>query len=164
MEYMDLYDQNKKLTGEFIERSNRHDIPEGRFVNIILIIIENSKNEFLIQKTSKEKNSEYATTGGHVKKGNTNIETVIEEVNEELGLNITEKDFSLYETFKMHNKVFFDVYYMKKDIDIEELIIQESEVESVEWMTKDKILSLIKNNNFRKSNIKPFNDILNDNI
>ena len=42
--------------------------------------MENSKGEFLFQMVSKEKGSIWATTGGHVKSGETSLDGIINEI------------------------------------------------------------------------------------
>ncbi len=70
LEYLDLYDENKNLTGEKIIRpKGKPQVPKNRYINLVIIFIRNSKGEFLFQKTSKEKGSVWATTGGHVQSG-----------------------------------------------------------------------------------------------
>ena len=50
----------------------------------VIVFIENSEGKFLIQKTSKEKGSVWATTGGLVSSGYTSDETIVKEIEEEL--------------------------------------------------------------------------------
>jgi len=71
MEKRDLYDINKNLTGETIFKGE--DIPEDRYIVVVLVYIQNSEGKFLIQKRSKIKNGKYATTGGHPKNGEDSI-------------------------------------------------------------------------------------------
>lgn len=58
-EYIDLYDENKKLTGEklFREKGNKLAVPSNRYIVVVLAFIENSNGEFLFQMTSKRKNN-----------------------------------------------------------------------------------------------------------
>ena len=87
MEYLDLYDKNKRLTGEIVLRTHdKANIEKGKYINIVLVFIKNSDNKFLFQKTSREKDSVIATTGGHVKLWEKSIEVILEEIKEELGL------------------------------------------------------------------------------
>ena len=65
----------------------------------------------------------------------------------------------MFET-EQHLLAFQDSYYVKKDIDINTLKIQAEEVDSVEWMTIEKINSLIEMGIFRKGNINPFIDLI----
>lgn len=162
-EYTDLYDENKNLTGEklFREKGTKLIVPKGRYSIVVLAFIENPKGEFLFQMTSKRKKNVWATTGGHVKSGQTSKEAIIEEIKEELGIDINEDEVKLFKTYK-YDDAFKDVFYIKKDIDINSLTYQEDEVEYVKYLTKDEILDLINNDgNIRKTNIDAFLDIIN---
>lgn len=161
-EYTDLYDENKNLTGEklFREKGTKLIVPKGRYSIVVLAFIENSKGEFLFQMTSKRKKNVWATTGGHVKSGQTSKEAIIEEIKEELGIDINEDEVILFKTYK-YDDAFKDVFYIKKDIDINSLTYEKDEVEYVKYLTKDEILDLINNNgNIRKTNIDAFLDII----
>ena len=158
MEYLDLYDENRKLTGKKILRGSGK--PEkGNFINLVIIFIKNDEDKFLIQKTSKEKKGIWATTGGHVKSGQTFKEAIIEEVKEELGLDIGREKFELVYTEKF-DFAFMDVYYLEKNINIEDIKVQEEEVEFVKWLSIDEIKDLINKGEFRKGNIVAFEKVL----
>ena len=45
-------------------------------------------------------------------------------------------------------QVFFDIYYIKKDFDISELVLQKEEVESAKWLSLKEIIQLINNGLF----------------
>ncbi len=154
MEYLDLYDINKNLTGEkyLREKGKKSEVPKGSYYIIVFIIIENSKKELLLQKTSIEKGSVIALTGGHVKSGQTSKEAAIEEVAEELGLTIKEEELSLVNTGN-NDRLIFDVYSLKKDIDINSLVYQEDEVEYAKFYTKEEVKDLIDNNLVRQSSV-----------
>ena len=153
MEYIDVYNEKKELTGKVIPRTKeRPDLGPDEFIRIIIIFIQNSKNELLIQLTSKEKNSEWATTGGFVKTGDTSEETVNIEVSEELGIDISNEDVKYIGDFKRGIAI-FDVYYLKKDIDINDLVYQKEEVDHVEWLSFEQIDKLIEEGKYRKGNI-----------
>ena len=161
-EYTDLYDENKNLTGEklFREKGTKLIVPKGRYSVVVLVFIENSSGEFLFQKTSKRKKNLWATTGGHVKSGQSSIEAIIEEIKEELGIIIFESEIKFFKTYK-YNDAFKDVFYIKKDIDIKQLTYQKDDVDYVKYLTKNEILSLINNNgDIRKTNIDAFLDII----
>lgn len=160
MEYLDLYDENQNLIGEKILRSKNMKPVIGKYIKIVIVFIENSEGKFLIQKTSKEKGSVFATTGGLVSSGYTSDETVVKEIEEELGLIVDFKELKHIETIK-REYAFQDTYYLKKDIDIKNLILQECEVEYVKWLSIDEIKKLISNNEFRKGNVMPFLNLLN---
>ena len=94
IEKRDLYDKNRNLTGETIYKGE--EIPEGKYINVVLVFIQNSEGKFLIQKRSEIKNGKYATTGGHPKSGETSIQGIITEVKEEIGVDVNPQDLVLY--------------------------------------------------------------------
>ena len=52
MEKRDLYDSNRNLTGETIYKGEQ--TPDGKFIVVVLIFIQNSEGKFLIQKEEVE--------------------------------------------------------------------------------------------------------------
>lgn len=155
MEYLDLYDNERNLTNEKICRGD--EIPDNRFILLTCIIIENSKNELLMQFTSPEKNSVWALTGGHVTTGEDTLSTIIRETKEELGLNLENDKIELITT-KQCGHTFFDLYYVQKDVSINDLILQKEEVDYVKWCTLDELDQYINERTLRKSNINMLND------
>lgn len=157
MEIRDLYDENKILTKETIKKGEK--VPKGRYYITVVVWIQNNNNEFLIQKTSKEKGSYYSTTGGHPKSGETSIQGIVTEVKEELGLDINPKNLTLFKTIKTEDD-FVDLYYLKQDIDLKGITLQKEEVEEASWMTQKEIESLIKNKQFLAPHIDFYKDCL----
>lgn len=153
MELIDLYDENKKLTGETIYKGKI--VPKGCYYITVIVFIQNSKNEFLIQKRVKEKDGKWATTGGHPVSGETSKQGIITEIKEELDVNVVEKNIKLFKTIKTEDD-FVDIYYLKEDINIKKIKIQKEEVEDVKWATIDEINELIKNGSFSGSHTEFF--------
>ena len=151
MEYLDLYDRHYHNTSKTILRGEK--VPENYFIKVVVVFIENSEHKFLFQMTSKEKGSVYATTGGHVKSGSIPIKTIREEVYEELGILIPKCHFKHLSRLRMGDRI-VDVYYLKKDINIDELALQQEEVYSVFWFSKDELRELSKKDNIRKSSFE----------
>lgn len=150
MEKRDLYDINKKLTGETIYKNEK--IPANRYILVVLVFIQNSQGKFLIQKRSKQKDGKYASTGGHPKTGETSIDGIITEIKEELGLTVKPEELELIFSGQENAKqVFFDIYYMRKDFNISDLKLQKEEVDFVEWLSFKEVETLIKKDLFLES-------------
>ena len=160
MEKRDLYDKNRKLTGETMFKGEK--IPNDRYIVVVLVFIQNSDGKFLIQKRSEIKNGKYATTGGHPKSGENSIQGIISEVKEEIGLDLKPENLELYYSNRSdEERVFWDDYYIRMDIkDIDKLKLQEEEVESVCWLDVDEIHTLMKKDMFFKSNYEEFEILL----
>lgn len=161
IEKRDLYDINRNLTGKTIFKGE--PIPDNNYIIVVLVFIQNSEGKFLIQKRSKIKNNKYATTGGHPKSGETSIQGIISEVKEEIGLDIDSNNLKLYYTGRSdYEKVFWDDYYIKMDIpNIQNLVLQKEEVESVCWLSINEIKSLMKEDKFFKNHYEEFEILLN---
>lgn len=161
MEKRDLYDKDRSKTGETIYKGE--DIPKGRYIIVVLVFIQNSEGKFLIQKRSKRKNGKYATTGGHPKSGEDSIQGIITEVKEEIGLDLKAEDLQLYFGGRSETeKVFWDDYYIKLDVDnINNLKLQEEEVESVHWFSTEEIKKLMNEDKFFKNHYEEFEILLN---
>lgn len=155
MEQRDLYDINRKLTGKTIYKGEK--IPDGNYILVVLVFIKNSKNEFLIQKRSIEKDGTYGFTGGHAKTGENSIQAMQTEIKEELGVTIDENELELiYSGRSDRGHTFFDLYYTEKDIDIKDMVLQKEEVEFVEWDTVEKVKQLIDEGIFKENHIEEF--------
>ena len=58
MEYLNVYDSNKKKLNKKIVRGE--SLPDGEHILVTVIFIKNSEGKYLMQKTSKEKGSRYS--------------------------------------------------------------------------------------------------------
>ena len=155
MEYLQLFDEKGNMLNEKIARENQKNIETGKYFMIILLIIENDQNEYLMQLTSKEKGHVYALTGGHVQYGDDGLKTCIKETKEELGLELKKEDISYLGLIK-GKAVLVSVYYTNINIDLDKLKLQDSEVESTCWMSMNKIDELINKDQIRNTNISAF--------
>ena len=160
MEKRDLYDIERNLTGETILKGE--EIPENRYIVVVLVFIQNSDGKFLIQKRSERKNGKYATTGGHPKSGENSIQGIITETQEEIGVKLEKNDLQLYYSGRSDKeRVFFDDYYIKMDIeDIAKLKLQESEVSSLSWFSEKEIKQLMREDKFFKNHYEEFEILL----
>ena len=131
VEYRDLYDANKQMTGKTFIKGEK--IP-NEYYNVIVVRVPN-------------KGGQWALTGGHPKAGETSLEGIKAEVKEELGLNVDNDNIDLLTTITIDNH-FIDLYYLEKDVDIKDIHIQREEVEDVKWTTKDEILKMIEEDEF----------------
>ncbi len=159
MEKRDLYDSERNLTGKYIY-AGEHP-PQDLYYLVVVIFIQNSNGMFLMQKRSKIKGGEWASTGGHPKMGESSFDGIITEVNEELGIDISlyKDKIVLFKTIKASD-CFVDLYYLKADIDVNSLTLQEEEVEDAKYFPTNEIENMIKNNMFKKSHGKMYEECI----
>ncbi len=159
MELLQVFDKNKNILNESVSRDDKYNLPDGKYFMIVLIFIQNDRGQFLLQKTSKSRHSCFATTGGHVSFGDDGSYTVLKEVKEELGLNIS-KDKVKYVCTKIFKNCLLETYYSNMNLDINSLSLQTEEVDYVDWFDVEHINHLIDTKEFREGNIEPFREIL----
>lgn len=157
MELRDLYNEKRILTGKTIEKGK--DVPLGFYYITVVVFIENSKNEFLLQKRVMAKDGKWATTGGHPVSGESSLEGMVTEIKEELGLDVKQNELTLFKSI-MTNDDFVDLYYLKRDIDISDIVLQKEEVDDVKWFTREEINELIKENIFSELHLEFYNDCI----
>lgn len=155
MEKRDLYDINKNLIGKSIYKDD--EIPNNTYILVVVIFIQNDNNEFLIQKRSIDKGGKWASTGGHPKSGENSLQGILTEVKEELGIEIESP--TLFKTANGKNTI-CDLYYIKKNIAIDNIKFQKEEVSNVKWASIDEINTLMNNNEFHKGHYMMFKDCL----
>lgn len=153
MEKRDLYDENKKLTGETIFKGE--PIPKGRYYITVAIFIQNESGQFLIQKRVMKKDGKWATTGGHPVSGESSKQGIITEIKEELGIDVKSKNIQLFKTIKTEDD-FVDLYYLKENVNIKNVLVQQEEVEKVKWASIEEIKDMIQNSEFSESHTEFF--------
>ena len=160
MELLDIYDDNGNKTGRIIERGDKSvKLSKNEHIAISVIFIENDNGEFLIQKTSKEKGNIYSSTGGHVDSGETPITAIKREVKEELGIDISNDLIEEY-GYILYDMPLRYIFYLKKNIDLNDVKLQKEEVDYVKYMTKEEIEKLIDNEEMLESHGIMFKELM----
>ena len=164
MELLEIYNDEGKPTGKTVVRGDKNlHLDDNEHIAVGVIFIENSNHEYLIQKTSKEKGGYYSSTGGHITKGETPMSSILREIKEELGIEVKEDEVRSLGFINNGIPLMF-LFYMKKDINIEDIIVQKEEVSYVEYKTKEEIENLINNNLLLKSHGILFHELLKNNL
>lgn len=143
MEMVDKLNNKRQSLNKATERLEKID---GEYRQSVHTWIMNSNGEFLIQKRTPNKRTfpnKWSQTGGGVDEGETTLEAALRECSEELGISINPDNMELILSFKRKYD-FVDVWLVKQDLKINELVLQEDEVSEVKWATIDEIRNLIK--------------------
>ena len=109
--------------------------------------IINSEGKFLMQKRSPNKRTfpnMWSITGGAVDSGETPLQGALRECKEELGIDIPKSNIELILSFKRKYD-FVDIWLVKLDIALNDLVLQTEEVADAKWCTIDEIRDMQKN-------------------
>lgn len=155
MEIFDIVDENGIPTGETIQRTVAHD--KGiRHRTAHIWIVRNTDNgcEVLLQQRSYNKDSfpgRYDTSSaGHIRAGDEPLDSALRELGEELGIKAEPAALTYIGKFPIqYEKEFFGkpfrdcevvfVYLYTEPVDINALMLQAEEVESVKWFAIDEV-------------------------
>ena len=158
-ELWDIYDKNRKKTGKVVERG-KYEFKEDEYHIVVEGIIINSKKQILITKRSANKKFGlmWEFNGGSVLSGETSLDGIIRELNEELGICLSKKEAVFFKSIKRNNSIsdFKDIWLFKKDMDIKDIVFQDGEAIEAKWvefeeferMYKDK--EIVPTINFKK--------------
>ena len=154
-EKFDVLNEFGEFTGEVATREECHK--KGLWHRAVYAFIIDKNSNILLQKRSAKKklwpNMWDVTVGGHVDAGEFGRQSLIREVKEELGIDITDDDIkylvgssSINIKGDIINKHYNECYLITKDIDISKIKLQEEEVSEVKYFSKEEVLSMIENN------------------
>lgn len=155
-ELIDVLDENGNKTGEIVTRTQIHK--EGLWHKIVVIAIIDKEGRLLMLQRAKDKAKNPlkwdVSSAGHVSSNQTSIESAIRETQEELGIEVNEKELQYILTYKDNVKIdedyidnqIYDCYIVKKEkIDIKNIKIQESELEQVKLCDLQQFKNIIEN-------------------
>ena len=155
MEFWDIYDENKQLTGRKMKR-NDWCLKEGEYHLTVLGVIARPDGTFLITKRVMTKAwapGWWEVSGGGVQAGESSEEAVRREVKEETGLDVRNAEGGYAFTYKRVNpdegdNYFVDVYRFVMDIDENDVSFQEAEIDGHMFATREQIESFAKEGKF----------------
>ncbi len=151
-ELLEVVTEDGMPTGEILPRNEIHE--KNLLHNEIVVFIINSKNQLLLQKRSANKKSSPNCWGsscaGHVDVSETLEEAALRELSEELGIRIEKEELKILVNKKLvlREKKDSNVrtwYYIKKDFDLSDFMIQKEELSEIRWFSLDEVISNVGN-------------------
>ena len=147
MEKHELVDIKGNKTGKIlthIEARNPDNVPKGYYISVVGVVIVNENNEILLQKRSRFKRvnpSKWGICGGKVDFGETTLDAGIRETLEEIGI-LLNKDELNFLDMNTNEKAHFTVYYVRKNVDVNQCKLQEEELEELKYFKIEELQNL----------------------
>lgn len=146
-EKLDIYDKNRNRTGRIIERNESELVSENEYILAVKCWIVNKDGKVLLtqRRADKTHGNMWEPTGGLVQSGESSLEGIMRELNEEIGITVDKNDIKLYKTnFEKGSFNFIrDVYLIKKDIPIESIKYNDGEVSDSKYVSFDELKNMI---------------------
>ena len=154
MEILDIYDENRKLTGKTAYRKlGKFTLQQGEYVVLVKCWILNNENKILLTQRRKDKfnGGMWESTGGLAVSGETSIKAIKRELNEEIGLKIQDDVLRFIDSYR--DECFFrDVYLIKDNISLKDLKFTDGEVINAKYVTIDEFKNMLEENEINKWN------------
>lgn len=149
VEKLDIYNKEKNKTGKIVERKEGVKLDNEEYILAVQCWIINKKGEILLtqRKLDKIHGGKWEPTGGLVISGENSIQGIKRELQEEIGLNISNDELFLVkekiEEGENCNTI-RDIYIVRKDIDLNELHFNDGEVINAQFVTIEKLSYMIE--------------------
>ena len=138
-EMLDVVDENGVPTGAVKARAFVHR--DGDWHRTVHVWLSNGRGDVLFQKRAATKESYPdkwdVSAAGHVESGESSIDAAIKELREELGVDalardlrplFSQKNVSVQNQGKFVDNEISDVYFYRRDIDLNEIRLRQAEV------------------------------------
>ena len=129
MEYWDIYDKDGHFTGRKKGKYEKWGEDEYHLATEGWII--NSNKQILVQQ--------------RIISGENTREGCVREFREELGIHIDKDECKLVKSF-MKNRLgmIWDIYFIRKDVNLDELVLQEEEVARAKFVNTNEFREMLK--------------------
>lgn len=143
-EYFDLYTADRRKLGRKIQRGV--PVPHGEYHIVVQIMSVNSKGEILLTQRVPQKTSggRWECSGGCAVSGETSREAAVRELFEETGIRAVPSEISLEWTLTT-DSMLRDFYMVHKDVGLDQLVLQSTEVCAAKWVSFDRLEEMAEN-------------------
>jgi 8-oxo-dGTP pyrophosphatase MutT (NUDIX family) len=144
MEYNDIYDKDRRLTGRLHRRGDRWR--KGEYGLVVCVWVYDGLGNVLLTRRAPEKTyaGTWENSGGAAKAGEASRQAIARELFEETGIKADESEFELLESSR-DNIAFYDYYCLRRALPLTEIVLQPGETDAVRWATLQEVHDLIDN-------------------
>ena len=143
MEFNDIYDKNRNLTGRIHQRGTRWKF--GEFGLVVCVWVYDGKGKLLLTRRAPGKSfaGTWENSGGAARTGENSRQAIARELFEETGIRAEQHEFELISSERTNN-THFDFYCLKRETPIEEITLQPGETDGAQWATFEEVRQMVK--------------------
>ena len=143
MEFNDIYDKDRKLTG----RTHRRGTPwkKGEYGLVVCVWVYDGHGKLLLTRRAPQKSfaGTWENSGGAAKAGENSRQAIARELFEETGIRAEEEEFEFLSSDR-DRSAFYDFYCLKRSVPIEEIVLLPGETDAAQWVTLEEIHRMIQ--------------------
>lgn len=143
MEWNDIYDKDRRLTGRVHRRGTKW--ASGEYGLVVCVWVHDGKGNLLMTRRAPKKSFAHTweNPGGAAKAGETSLQAIKRELFEETGIRAEERDFEFLSTTR-DNHFFYDHYCLRAEVPVEEIVLQPGETDAVKWVSFAQVHEMVK--------------------
>lgn len=143
MEYNDIYDENRQLTGRVHRRGSSWK--SGEYGLVVCVWVYDSNGNLLLTRRAPEKSfaGTWENSGGAAKAGETSRQAIARELLEETGIRAEESEFRLLCSDRDAHTI-YDFYCLQRDVGVEQIILQPGETDGAQWVSFETVHEMIR--------------------
>ena len=143
MEFNDIYDENRNLTGRIHRRGSSWK--PGEYGLVVCVWVYDGKGNLLLTRRAKGKSfaGTWENSGGAAKAGETSRQAIARELFEETGIRAAEEEFELLDTGIDRNTI-YDFYCLRRRVPLKDIVLLPGETDDVQWASFGKIHWMIR--------------------
>ena len=144
MEFNDVYDKNRNLTGRLHRRGTRWRL--GEFGLVVCVWVYDGKGNLLLTRRAPGKSfaGTWENSGGAVKAGETSRAAIARELFEETGIRAGEEEFEVLCADRDRN-THYEFYCLKRTTPLTEIVLLPGETDGVQWASMEDVREMVKN-------------------
>lgn len=143
MEWNDIYDENRNLTG----RIHRRGTPwqPGEYGLVVCVWVYDGRGHLLLTRRAKGKSfaGTWENSGGAAKAGETSRQAITRELFEETGIQAKEEEFELLGS-ERDRCTFYDFYCLKRQVKLKDIVLLPGETDDVMWASFGKVHWMVR--------------------
>lgn len=143
MEFNDIYDEHRNLTGRVHQRGTPWQ--PGEYGMVVCVWVYDGRGHLLLTRRAKGKSfaGTWENSGGAVQAGETSRQAIARELFEETGIQAAEEEFELLDTDRDRN-IFYDHYCLKRRVCLKDVVLRDGETDNVMWASFGKVRWMIR--------------------
>lgn len=143
MEFNDIYDADRQLTGRVHRRGTSWK--PGEYGLVVCVWVYDGKGNLLMTRRAKGKSfaGTWENSGGAAKAGETSRQAIARELFEETGIRAEEQEFQLIDTDR-DNHTIYDFYCLKRATPVENIVLLPGETDGVKWVSFSDVHEMIR--------------------
>ena len=143
MEYNDIYDENRQVTGRIHRRGSSWK--QGEYGLVVCVWVYNGRGKLLMTRRAEGKSfaGTWENSGGAAKAGETSLQAIARELREETGIQADESEFQIFSQDKEGHTI-YDFYFLKKNVKLEDIVLLPGETDDARWVSFNEVHAMIR--------------------